>query len=228
MAAQVHALKELLEKRFPSAVPLVWRTAGAIRTGVAELDRALPGGGLPRGRVVGWTPGPGSVALLRSACAAAVGGGERAAWVDGGGTLAAGLENGALLLRPTGRCQALESAEELLRSGGFALVVLCGARAADAERVRLSRAVREGGSTLVALDGEGFLAGVRVSTHIGPTDWRWRLDPWGEPVVPEAVCVHARVRAPGWNREAEFWLRVVSDEPDLSVEPGLGDRRGSD
>src|SRR5688572_17519676 len=55
-AAEVIALREALEQRFPNAKPLVFRTAGAVSTGLAALDAMLPGGGLPRGRLSLWQP----------------------------------------------------------------------------------------------------------------------------------------------------------------------------
>ena len=65
-----------------------YRSAEAVGTGIDLLDRALPGGGLPRGRLVVWSPGGGATAVLRSACMAVVSRGERAAWVDGAGLMA--------------------------------------------------------------------------------------------------------------------------------------------
>ncbi|HEX2093190.1 MAG TPA: hypothetical protein VHG28_12345, partial [Longimicrobiaceae bacterium] len=68
MASQLSTLRELLEQRFPGAVPVTHRTAGGVATGIAELDRVLPGGGFPRGRLSAWAPGGGATAVLRSAC----------------------------------------------------------------------------------------------------------------------------------------------------------------
>ena len=86
MSAQVHALRELLSQRFPESTPLVHHTAPVVPTAVAPLDRILPGGGLPRGRLTTWARGGGASALLRAACAAGVTCGERAVWVDAAGT----------------------------------------------------------------------------------------------------------------------------------------------
>ena len=44
MAVPLHELRKLLEGRFPDAVPVTYRTAGAVATGLDELDRMLPGG----------------------------------------------------------------------------------------------------------------------------------------------------------------------------------------
>lgn len=225
--SQVAALKELLERRFPDAVPLIDRGGRGIGTGVAELDRAFPGGGLPRGRMVVWTPGVGTSAVLRSACRGVVAGGERAAWVDGAGVVAEGWGGEAALFRPDGGVKALECAEELVRCGGFALVVVTGAKGRDAERVRLSRVVREGGGSLVMVENGGFMAGVRVAMRVGVESWAWRLDPFGDPAGVESVRVRARVTSSGWSEEAEFSLRVMDHDLRMSLEPSMGDRRGA-
>lgn len=226
--SQVAALRELLERRFPDAVPLVERGDGAIGTGIGALDRAFPGGGLPRARLVAWTPGVGTGAVLRSACRVVTAGGERAAWVDGAGVVIGdGWSGEGALFRPRGGVRAMECAEELVRCGGFALVVVTGAKSRDADRVRLSRVVREGGGSLVMVEEGGFMAGVRVAMRVGPGAWEWRLDPFGDPAGVDSVRVRARVTSAGWSEEAEFSLRVMDDDLRMSLEPSLGDRRGA-
>src|SRR5687768_2684353 len=116
-------LRAALEARFPNAVPLPERTVPQVATGIAGLDRILPGGGLPRGRLSVWMPGIGGGAVLRSACMRAVERGERAAWIDGVGRESPGVSwSGVLVARPRTEQQALECTEELLRSGGFSVV----------------------------------------------------------------------------------------------------------
>lgn len=225
--SQVAALKELLERRFPDAVPVVERGSGSIGTGISALDRAFPSGGLPRGRMVGWTPGVGTSAILRSACKGVIAGGERAAWVDGAGVVAEGWGGEAALFRPAGGVRAMECVEELVKCGGFALVVVTGARVRDAERVRLSRGVKEGGGSLVMVERGGFMAGVRVATRVGVESWEWRLDPFGDAAEVASVRVRARVTAAGWSEETEFSLRVMDHDLRMSLEPALGDRRGA-
>jgi hypothetical protein len=228
VSTRTAALRSLLEQRFPGTVPVTHWTAPVVATGIAELDGVLPGGGLPRGQLVAWRPGGGATAALRAACRATVERGERAAWVDGTGTITGDFWRGeAVLFRPAGAPEARECAEELVRSGGFALVVLSGEPVGETERVRLSRGVREGGTTLVMLDDGGFMASVRLASRIPPDGYRWRLDPFGEPAEVEGVTVHAEVRALGWNRETEFFLKVASYDLRLSVEPSLVDRRGA-
>lgn len=228
MSAQIQALRDQLARRFPGAQPLAHARAPVAETGIPAIDGILPHGGLPRGRITAWTPGPGAQAVLRSAARAAAAQGERCVWIDARGT--AGDEvwrSGSILARPDTELQALECAEELARSGAFALVVLSGAASADAARVRLSRAVREGGSALVELSAEGFLAGVRVTSRIVPRALRWRADALGERIDVEAVPVQVRAAALGWSQEATVFLPISRDVPRLSLESALADRRGA-
>jgi hypothetical protein len=229
VSAQVVALREALERRFPGTSPLVHHTAPVVALGVDALERACPNGGLPRGRLTAWSPGAGATAVLRRACRTTTHRGERAVWVDGAGTLTgeAWRRGGGLLVRPRGREEALECAEELTRSAGFALVVLTGAATEEAERVRLARAAREGGGALVTLDANGFMAGLRVALRLQPAGYRWRRDPFGEPAEVESVMVHARVAALGWSRETTFPLGVACHDLRLSLERTLADRRGA-
>lgn len=228
MTAQTAVLREMLERRFPDAVPVAMRAARALPTGVAALDGILPGGGLPRGRLSVWAPGVGSTAILRAACLETVGRGERAAWVDAAGTIS-GLEpwGGIVLLRPAERREALVAAEELVRCGAFALVVLSGAATAGTERARLCRTAKEGGTTLVETSTEGFMAAVRLSSHPSPWGWRWQRDALGEAVEVECVRVRVRAAALGWSQEAEIELPVLACEQRLSLESAMGDRRGA-
>lgn len=227
MPAQVHALRTLLDQRFPDTAPLVHATRPVLATGIAALDGALPGGGLPRGRLTAWAPGHGATALLLAACRAALSRGERAAWIDTAGTIANGWEQGPLLLRPGGGRLALECAEDLLRCGGFALVVLTGAPARDRQRIRLGRIAREGGSALVVSDDDGFGAALRVSARTLPGDYRWTPGPCGEPAEFESVTVRVTATALGWSRSAEIPIPILPYELRLSLEPCLVDRRGA-
>jgi hypothetical protein len=227
-----HALDELrraLEQRFPDALPLGAGTAAGVGTGIEALDALLPGGGLARGRLTAWRPGGGVSAVLRSACEAAVRRGERAVWIDAAGVQGADFwRAGPLLVRPATAREALASAEELLRSGGFALVVLLGAgREAAHEAVRLSRAARAGGAAFVAGTAESAVAHLRVVSRIVPDGYRWRCDPFGE--LAEVVSVRLEVEASslGWSGRTTFELPVRTYRPRLSSEPRLVDRRGA-
>ena len=224
----VAELRRAIEARFPNAIPLPERTVPQVPTGVDALDRILPSGGLPRGRLSVWMPGVGGCAVLRAACARAVDRGERAVWIDGSGTITPDVEwGGVVLARPKVERHALECAEELLRTGGFAVVVRIGEEARGAERFRLCRAAREGGAALVELSTDAHLAAVRIRGWTDPGSFRWRLNGWGEPEEIESVTVRVRVMAAGWSRETNVVLAVSDHEHPLSLEPGLADRRGS-
>jgi hypothetical protein len=227
MPSSLAELRQTLEARFPNAVPLPERTVPQISTGVEPLDRILPSGGLPRGRLSIWVPGVGAAAVLRGACVRAAERGERAAWVDGVGRVSPGLcWGGVVLARPRTEAQALECTEELLRSGGFAVVVRAGEGSRGAERVRLCRAAREGGAALIELAAEPHMAAVKILSRVGPQSFRWRVNALGEPVEFESVSLRVQVLASGWSRESDVELVVKDHEHCLSVEPGLADRRG--
>ena len=227
--AQVLTLKEALESRFPNAQPVAYRTAGAVASGISALDNFLPANGLPRGRVTLWTPGGGATAILYAAAQAVARRGERAAWIDGAGTVAAdSWQPGPLLLKPEGEVEALICAEELLRSGGFGLVVLSGGGSAfTREDVRLSRAVREGGGAFVALSATSSVAHLRVASRITPDGYRWRYNPFGEPAEVVEVQVHVEAQAMGWSGRAAVSLPVRTHSYRTALDPALVDRRGA-
>lgn len=231
MATSVAALRTLLDQRFPDAAPVGYGTTGVVATGIEALDDVLPAGGLPRGRVIAWAPGGGATAVLRSACGAAVGRGERAAWVDGTRSIVGTYwRAGPVLVRPSDRDEALECAEVLLRSGGFALVVLAGCDEGrglpEAPGVRLSRGAKEGGSVLAVVTQAAPVTHLRARSRIPPEGYHWRRGPFGEPVEATAVTVEARLEALGVSRRARFTLPVQDHDVRMFLEPGLVDRRG--
>jgi hypothetical protein len=257
MSASVSALRQLLANRFPDAAPLAERDArriaAPVATNLAALDQAFPGGGLPRGKLTAWLPQGGATAVLRAACHAAIAAGERAAWIDAAHTAGPGWQEGPLLIRPVAgversgtarqrravsapprrddplrRLNALRSTEVVLRSGGFALVVLAGAAPEGTETVRLVRAAREGGSALVVLTSGASLASLRVTSRLLPHGYRWAPGPFADPAAPLTATVQVRVRTLGWNRQAELVLPVTPYELRLSLDPGLADRRGGE
>jgi hypothetical protein len=227
--AEVLALRAALETRFPNAQPVIYRTAGAVATGVRGLDALLPGGGLPRGRLVLWEPGGGATALLRAASAAVTLRGERSAWVDAQRLVSGdGWVKGPLLLRPANELAALTCAEELLRCGGFTLVVLSGVeRALEREAVRLSRAVKEGGGAFIALAPHTPVAHMRLSTQIRPDGYKWKLDPFGDPAQVESVRIRVAANAMGWSGHTELTLPVHAHATRVAADPLLRDRRGA-
>ena len=261
---RVHELRQLLAERFPDAAPLAEldarRLAQPVSTGLAELDRIFPGGGLPRGRLTAWLPHGGATAVLRAACHAASAVGERTAWIDSARTAGPGWDGGPLVIRPEGgsardgaaprprqglhiapgrsrgrparaedslrRLNALRSTEVVLRSGGFALVILAGTRPEGTETVRLVRAAREGGSALVILTPGASLASLRVTSRILPHGYHWARGPFANPAAPLQATVQLMVRTLGWSRQAEVTLPITPYELRLSLDPSLPDRRG--
>lgn len=232
MSAQLNALRELLQERFPGATPLVQRVVTPVSTGLPELDRILPGRGLPRGKLTAWAPLGGASAVLRAACQRVAAVGERAVWIDAEGTIGAEWQEGPLLVRPRDplpRINALRSAEVLLASGGFALVVLsAGADPEGTERVRLTRAAREGNSAFVALTDSPALAALRISSRILPHGFHWERGPFANPAAPIEATVEIRARTLGWNAHTSVVLPINAYELRLSVDPLFADRRGSE
>jgi hypothetical protein len=220
-------LRSLLEQRFPDATPVTHRTAEPVATGVEQLDGILPGGGLPRGRLSVWLPRGGATSVLRAACHTTVANGERAAWIDALGTIAGEFwEEGPVLVRPANRLNSLRCAEELLRCGGFSLLVLSGAEPEGKEMVRLSRAAREGGSAFVALTPHTSMASLRVTSRILPQSYRWRKTPFGDPAEARSALIRVKTYALGWNREAEISIPILSFDQRMALQPGVKDRRG--
>ncbi|CAN5888581.1 hypothetical protein BH11GEM1_BH11GEM1_30160 [soil metagenome] len=134
--------------------------APALPTGIASLDAALLGGGLPRGRLtelVGGT-GSGKTTLARLIVQATIASHGWVAWIDAQRTLDArdwihlGHEDGMFMIRPHDPMRAAWSADILLRSSAFALVVLDGAPTlSKAAAVRLTALARESSAALVLL-----------------------------------------------------------------------------
>jgi hypothetical protein len=232
MATSLTALRALIEERFPDALPLSHsqRTVRPAATGIPELDRALPHGGFPLGRLSVCEPHGGATSILRAACQATLDAGDRAAWIDGALTMSGAFwKEGPLLVRPRGEKQSIAAADLLLRCGGFRLVVLaCGNTAdlKDADTVRLVRAAHEGGGAFVALTTKANMAALRLVTQIDPSSWSWERDPFGDPAEPRAVSLRAEVRSLGWNKRAQFTLPVQSHELRHALDARLVDRRG--
>lgn len=218
----------MLARQFPDAMPLAHRTREQVPSGVALLDGILPGGGFPRAKMSAWAPRGGVTSILRAACRATTVAGERAAWVDGDGTVAgATWDEGPLLLRPKTRRHALRAAEELLRCGGFALLVVAGVEPQGTETVRLTRAAREGGSALVLVTPHASMSALRIESRLLPHSWRWRRTPFGDPAEARDVRVRVRTRALGWNATTELAIPFTAHELRLSLDAELADRRGA-
>jgi recombination protein RecA len=137
-------------------------------TGLKGLDLALPGGGLPRGRITELLApaGLGKTTLARAVAATTLLGGHAVAWIDATRTLdprdfidvdAAG-HDALWIVRPGDPARAAWCADLLLRTGAFALVVLDGAPVlARNIAVRLAQLARDGDTALLLL-GEGSKA----------------------------------------------------------------------
>src|SRR3954451_5621585 len=187
MSTSITALRALIEQRFPDATPLTGgtKTTEQVATGIAALDKVLPNGGLPRGRLSVWAPQGGATAILRASCYSVVLGGERSAWIDGDNTVAGAFWNnagGLYLVRPKSRIHALRAAEELLRSGGFSLLVLAGTEPQGTETVRLTRAARDGGAAWIAVGEKASMASLRMTSRL--LRYNWRRSPFGDPAEP--------------------------------------------
>lgn len=226
--ASTALLRTLIEQRFPDATPLTHRTAEPVATGIQPLDLILPSGGLPRGRLSVWMPQGGATAILRAACSTVASNGERAAWIDGLGTIAGQFwDEGPILVRPANRRNSLRAAEELLRCGGFSLIVLAGSEPAGTEMVRLSRAAREGGAAFVALTSHTSMASIRLVSRILPHSYVWRRSAFGDPAEACSASVKVRAQSLGWNKSTEFRVPIVQHDVRSALEPGLPDRRGN-
>ena len=149
------SLAELVQLLPPTAP-----VAPALPTGIAALDAALLGGGLPRGRLtelVGST-GSGKTTLARAIVESTIAAHGWVAWIDAQRTLDArdwvhlGEAEGMWIIRPHDPLRAAWSADILLRSSAFALVVLDGAPTlSKAAAVRLTGLARESNAAFVLL-----------------------------------------------------------------------------
>jgi hypothetical protein len=223
--SQIAALRALIQQRFPDATPLTGGAQTTLATGIQELDQVLPNGGLPRGRLSVWAPRGGATAILRASCHTVCAQGERSAWIDGDNTIAGAFwGEGPYLVRPKSRIHALRAAEELLRSGGFSLLILAGCEPQGTETVRLTRVAREGGAALVSIGENASMASLRLTSRL--LRYGWRRTPFGDPAEAQDATVRVGARAVGWNAHTEFPIPVTHHELRLSLESELADRRG--
>ena len=222
------SLRAQLQERFPNAVPLPERVVPPIPTGLAMLDGILPHGGLPRGRLTVWqSPLGGAGALLRAASLSIVDRGERVAWIDGARTLGHQWIDGPLVVRPASPELALRAAEILLRSGGFALVVLAGIDPEPTAMLRLSRMAHEGGGGFLAVTRRSLTASLRLTSRYLPEKHRIVPGPFGHSAAIVSVAITIESRAPGWKAATTLHVPFVSHDLRLSLDPELPDRRGA-
>ena len=114
-----------LKQRLADHLAPAHSTRPGVPTGIAELDAALPGGGLPRGRLTeiagtrGW--GGGKATVARRIAESALGRGEWVAYIDATRTLAprdwAHLSPSVSVVRPREAARGAWCADILLRSG---------------------------------------------------------------------------------------------------------------
>lgn len=175
-----------------------------------------------------WRPLGAATALLSCACVKIVAGSERAAWIDAAHTInGESWANGPLLLRPRDRRNALRATEELLRSGGFALIVLAGLEPHPKETVRLSRAAREGGGAFVSLTTQTAMAHLRVVSRLLPKDYSWRKNAFEDPALSDEVRVRVSAQALGWSAATAVTIPVWHPAARMALDAGLTDRRGT-
>ncbi len=155
---------ELLRERIRKLQAAPRRYLAALRTGIPEVDGLLPQGGLPLGQTVELTgqAASGRTSLALRAVAAAHREHRLAAWVDGprelyppaAAALGADLRR-LLIVRPKNPRQLVWTAQQLVRSGAFACVVLdlthTGVRLALPESRKLMDAAVHGGGVLLLL-----------------------------------------------------------------------------
>ena len=147
-------------------------------TGIASLDSAL-GGGIPRGRIteVVGAMGAGRATLLRETVSRVLAGGGWVAWVDARRTAApqswAGLGNRLVMIRPREARRGAWCADQLLRSGVFALVVLDGAPPLSrVQGVRLAGIARERDAGFVVIGDGGTASRITGALRLRVTHMR--------------------------------------------------------
>jgi len=189
----------LLRDQLQAVVASGRQASGPWSTGVARLDQAL-GGGIPRGRVTEIN-GPlavGKTALLRQLVAQVLYTGAWVAWIDARRTLApapfAALGARFVVIRPPDAKRSAWTADLLLRSGVFALVVIDGAPPLSrVHGVRLAQLARERDAACVVLEHHDSGRDVRPSRLAGTVRLRIAAMPVSAPSMPPSMRVTSRV-----------------------------------
>lgn len=183
----------LLRDQLQAVVASGRHASGPWSTGLARLDRVL-GGGIPRGRVTEIS-GPlavGKTALLRQLVAQVLHTGAWVAWIDAKRTLAPApwTAVGArfVVIRPPDGKRSAWTADLLLRSGVFALVVIDGAPPLSrVHGVRLAQLARERDAACVVLEHHDSARGVRPSRLAGTVRLRIAAMPPCAPSIPPSM-----------------------------------------
>ena len=172
------------------------------RTGIVRLDWAL-GGGIPRGRITEIS-GPmaiGKTALLRQLVTQVLQSGAWVAWIDAQRTLApapwAALGARFVVIRPPDATRSAWTADQLLRSGVFAVVVIDGAPPVSrAHGIRLAQLARERDAACVVLTHHDSGREERPSRLAGTVRLRIAAIPVSTPSLPPSLRVSSRVPPP--------------------------------
>lgn len=169
--ASLHALREQIRALEGAPVAAPRRPLG-----VAALDELLGGVPVPGVLEVYGPSGSGRTRLALGLVAAAQARHERVAWVDCTRTLyppaaaAMGVDLGSLLVVHPPADRAAWATEQLLRSGGFPLVVASDPGELGPAGLRWARAAEAGRGLAVVLGeraSRSLGAGVRLATHQG-------------------------------------------------------------
>lgn len=155
-------LPDQLVERVRAVVDSGKKASSPWSTGISALDHAI-GGGIPRGRLTELT-GPlaiGKSAIMRQVIVRILNAGHWVAWIDAMRTLApapwVGLGNRFVVIRPPSPSRAAWTADLLLRSGVFGLVVIDGAPPLSrVHGLRLSQLARDRDAACVVLDNIAF------------------------------------------------------------------------
>jgi hypothetical protein len=184
----------------PAPVPA---EINALPTGIEALDRALAGG-LPRGRLTEITGplGSGTTSLVRHIIAAA---NQRVAYVDAARTLVPrdwAHVNALWVVRPPTPQRGAWSADVLLRSSAFGLVVLDSAPPLTRSvTMRLVQLARESDAALLVL-GETPALQTGAAVRLRVNSWRVSVDKGGSLTLVEVprelgmarrLCTHPEV-----------------------------------
>jgi hypothetical protein len=131
-----------------------------------------------------------------------------------------------MVVRPSSSSLGLSATEILLRSGGFALIVLSGIEPDQGSMLRLSRMVHEGNGAFVAITNRTLTASIRLSSRFLVDRFRWAVGPFGEAARVDSVAIELTAAAPGWSKSLTVSLPASSFDLRLSLDPELADRRG--
>jgi len=207
-----------LRLRIASVVAGTPSQAPGLPTGLTRLDDVLVGGGIPRGRISEWMApaGAGKTTLARQLAAQTLRAGHGVAWIDAQRTLdptslASDLA-AAWVVRPPDPSRGAWCADLLLRSGGFALVILDGGPVLPRPiAVRLAQLARDADAALLLLgDGTratdgGSALRLRLAAPVAGHRRRLTLEKGGlhpHPVplaldhavpVPHRLCAHPEI-----------------------------------